>query len=466
MGFRGQDYVFDSPEAAVRGLIERVGGVAGGGTVGRGVEHVSLVESNGRVLAQAVSSDRDSPAFDCSAMDGYAVRVSEIRAAAAKARARGEGSVVLKVVGESRIGTRPEGLVWSGDSDGAGAVAMRIATGAAVPEGEFGADGIIKREDVEERFEGEEELGGKVKAVRVGVDVLDRVVVGEYIRRRGENARAGEGVVGAGEVLTAASIGALAAVGCARPVVYTRLRVALVTTGDEVVGVDDQPGAFEIRNSNAVAIAAMLSSQAWVEVVRVEHAKDDADLAGVLRRLVGGEVSAEAVIITGGVSMGHRDPVRGAVEAVGAEVVFHGLPQKPGKPMLGAVYGGEGGRRVMMMGLPGNPVSALVTCRRVVMPVLAVMAGSGRVPVSMEAKRVVLRGDDGQRIALWWHRLVMMRMGEDGALCAELIENRGSGDLMGAARSDGFVELQPRVEGAVLGGVGTLVAYYSWSVGS
>src|SRR5690606_9171973 len=118
---------------------------------------------------------------------------------------------------------------------------------------------------------------------------------------------------------------------------------------------------------------------------------------------------ADAVVIAGGVSMGHRDPVRGAVEALGAEIVFHGLPQRPGKPMLGAMLRGSNARSVPVFGLPGNPVSSMVTALRIVVPVVSVCAGITR-PAA--APSVALANADGASIELWWHRLV--RIEADG----------------------------------------------------
>ena len=205
----------------------------------------------------------------------------------------------------------------------------------------------------------------------------------------------------------------------------------------------EAPSPFQVRNSNGPAVGAILASQAWVDVTRVLHVQDEAELLDVLQSAC---ELADALVLTGGVSMGHRDPVRGAVEAAGAEIVFHGLPQRPGKPMLGAALERRAsgtGRVIPIFGLPGNPVSALVTCTRIVLPVLAASAGARRTPPELVPKLVTLAGQDGRTLDLWWHRLVRLKINEAGTAQAELVDTRGSGDVVAAGLSDGFVEVPP-----------------------
>lgn len=388
MGFRGEEFAYSSPDEAVAAMRARAACV--------GVEECGLAQSAGRVLAEAVRSDRDSPAFDHSAMDGYAVRLAEIA---------GEQ---LTVTGESRMGKAPPELP-------PGRCAVRVATGSPVPPG---ADCVVKREDVRE------------DGARIALSPRWRGRTGENIRPRGENARAGDVLLEAGREVTAAAVGALAGAGCVRPRVFRRVRVAVVTTGDELVPPAQTPGAFEVRNSNAGAIRAVLASRAWTEVVEPVHVRDDPGaVAAALERSL---ERADAVVLSGGVSVGHRDPVREAVERVGGAIIFHGLPQRPGKPMLGAI--GRDGKGIF--GLPGNPVSALVTCVRMVMPVLGACAG---IASRAHEPRVEITNADGKTLDLWWHRLVRLNAGGS----AELVDGRGSGDLIAAGRADGFVEIPP-----------------------
>lgn len=438
MGFRGQEYSFDSPAAAVAGMIACLGG----SPPALRPELTNLdadvpTGPLGRILAEDVQADRDSPAFDHSAMDGFAVRFGTIAAAR-------DGALVLTVAGESRIGHEPPVMPE-------GRVAIRIATGAAVPPG---ADTVIRREDVVEAT-GSDARKDTPGPITISAHAAGRVKPGDHIRRRGENARAGAVVLRAGEVVSAAGLGTLAAVGVTGPRVFPRLRVAIITTGDEVVPPRAVPAAFQIRNSNAPALRAILASPAWMVVASVAHAHDEGELDGVLRAAV---AAADAVVLTGGVSMGHRDPVREAVEAVGAEVIFHGLPQRPGKPMLGAVLrraGAEADGPLPIFGLPGNPVSALVTCTRIVLPVLAACAGASRTPPDLLPGLVRLAHQDGRSLDLWWHRPVRLSIDEAGTPTAEIVDTRGSGDMIAAGLSDGFVELPPSESPAI-------APFYAW----
>lgn len=404
MGFRGQEFVFDSPGAAVEAMRARIAPPAGSSDF----ERCPLSSVRGRVVAETIVADRDSPPFDASSMDGYAVRAADV-----------EVGMMMRVRGESRIGTAPPAM-----PEGPGAI--RIATGAGVPEG---ADCIVKREDVVERAT----LDGGVESITIGAGA--RAHAGEFIRRRGENGGRGDVVVEAGSVVTSAMMGTMAAVGAVHPAVWRRVRIAIVSTGDEVVPPEREPGPFQIRDTTGAALGALFGAHAWIDVVSVAHARDGGDaVLAVIRDAV---ARADVVVVAGGVSMGHRDPVRSAVEALGAEIVFHGLPQRPGKPMLGAILRDSAGRVVPMFGLPGNPVSSMVTALRIVIPVVSVCAGITR---SMGAPRVALANADGASIGLWWHRLV--RIEDDGRV--SLIDGRGSGDVIAAGRSDGFIEVAPK----------------------
>ncbi len=475
MGFRGQEFAFDSPAAAVAGLISHLtqrdedGTVVGmDGGAGRTSETIPLAAACGRICAHSVACDRDSPAFDYASMDGYAVRAADVLAAAAYVVRVGGSAVTLTVVGESRIGAAPPPLTMVGLCAESSAPALRIATGAPVPSGEHGADAIIKREDVTELEAAEDNLHRGVRKVTLTLEVAKRVIAGEYIRQRGENARMGDEVIPQGEILSAASLGALAAVGCATPRVFSRLRIAVITTGDELVTVTETPGPYQIRNSNAASVGAVLSPLGWVEVVQIAHLTDDANITAALREAMEPPIAAEAIIVTGGVSMGHRDPVRAAVEGVGAEIIFHGLPQRPGKPMLAAMCGtcGTRGRHnntlVPIFGLPGNPVSAMVTCTRIVLPVLARLAGACRTPAALLPRLVPLANDDHKQIGLWWHRPVTLHTRDDGVTIAHIVDTRGSGDVISAARSDGFVELPPATQPLRSAGSEILVPFYPW----
>lgn len=445
MGFRGQQFAFNSPAAAVAALVARARPPSGV----RACEIVGLDAAAGRLLSQEVRADRDSPAFDHSAMDGYAVCTAHLAGRAQAGSSEPAETIVLPVEGESRIGEPPQ----TSFADRAHPAAVRIATGAPIPAG---ADAVVRREDVVEHNGVRE---GEVSSITVSPRAAARIKAGDHIRRRGENAAAGVVVLQGGEVITAASLATLAAVGITRPEVFVRLRIAVITTGDELVEPHHTPPAFQLRNSNAPAVLAVLASHRWAEVVSVSHVRDDGDLAGALNHA---SHVADAVVLTGGVSMGHRDPVRNAVEHARAEIVFHGLPQRPGKPMLGAVIrrSTQQSERVLpVFGLPGNPVSSLVTCVRIVVPVLSVCAGARRIPAACLPGLIELQNPDGRTLDMWWHRLVRLAPSPDGAPQAELIDSRGSGDIVAAGMSDGFVEVAP-------GSSSTVLPYYAWPRGT
>ena len=383
------DYAYSSPQAALDALLERIRPV--------GAESIALADATGRVLAAPVVADRDSPPCDVSAMDGFAVRSVDC------------SSNAIAIAGAIRIGTAPPSLVPN--------TALRIVTGAAIP---FGADAIVKHEDVE----------------IVGDAVRPRVAVrsGDHIRKRGENLSHNFEVVPAGTCLTAPVIAALATFGVARPIVHHRVRVAIVTSGDELVPVDASPDEWHIRDSNGAALAAMLGANSTVVLCRQRHAVDEEPQ---LREQIALAMSeSDAVIITGGVSMGERDFVPKILRRLSVRVAFHRLPQRPGKPLLAGVGWMDG----PVLALPGNPLSVLVTARR--FAVAAVRRRAGLVAPEPIAS-VLLDDPDSATIPLWWHRLV--RITSPGR--AQLVMGRGSGDVPSAARSDGFVELPPGAGG-------------------
>lgn len=384
--------LFDSPAAALDALCARVSPV--------GVERVALGEASGRVLARALHTDRASPAVDVSAMDGFAVRVADLTQES------------LPIAGDVHIGQSPPELP-------AGA-ALRIVTGGALPRG---ADAIVRREDVDES-------GAEI---RVTMAARDRARAGDDVRRCGENGEAGRLVVPAGELVDPAVASALACFAGPEVEVYRRARVAVLVTGDELVDAGAEASAWQVKDSNGLALRAALCAP-WVTLHALPRARDDED--AMRRAITAALADADALVVTGGVSMGVRDHVPGALAAAGVEVLFHRLPMRPGKPVLGGVA--EGGRPVLA--LPGNPVSVLVTARRLAWPAIAKLAGIAR---SKPPLYVRLVPSPSRSVALWWHRAVRLRTGGT----AELVETHGSGDVVAIAQSDGFVELAPNASG-------------------
>lgn len=387
---------FQNVDQALDALLGRIKPV--------GLERVPLSQAAGRILGESIRSDRPSPACDVSAMDGYAVRLADL--------AR-DGATELAVTGDVLIGREPPAMPTGS--------ALRIVTGAPVPTG---VEAIIIREDVTEHE-------GRITITPAAVD---RVKPGQHIRRKGENLSADQLAIEPGTRITPPVLGALSSFGVTEPTVHRVVCVGVVVTGDEVLPADAQPNPWQLRDSNGPALMGMLAGKPWIEPTVRTHAGDDRE---ALLDTVGPLLAdCDAVMLTGGVSMGNRDYVPEILQRLGAEIVFHRLPQKPGKPVLGAI----GPDATPILGLPGNPVSVMVTARRMGSAVLCTLGGRGSPrPPAM----VRLDEPNDRRLKLWWFRPVRLT----GPGSARLVSNKGSGDIVAAGKSDGFVEIPPNTGG-------------------
>lgn len=304
-------------------------------------ERVPLLESLGRVLAEDVISDIDVAPFDNSAMDGYAVRYADVAGASEST------PVTLKVIEHIPAGVEPQRTVAPGQ-------ASRIMTGAPVPAG---ADAVVKVE-VTRAGENDGGAGGTV-------EILASAKLGENIRGRAEEVRAGEAVLLAGELIGPAAIGLSASVGHDHLPVRRRPQVAIVSTGDELVDVTEKPGPGKIRNSNSYSIAAQVS-QAGAEPHILGVARDtEEDTRALLSRAP----EFDLMITTGGVSMGDFDVVKKVLEEIG-ELDFWRVAMRPGAPQTFGTIGGT-----PFFGLPGNPTSTMVGFEMFIRPALLKMAG-------------------------------------------------------------------------------------------
>ena len=299
-------------------------------------EEIVLDAAFGRALAQDIVSDADLPPFDNSAVDGYALNLQEATNVEGK---------IFPVTQSISAGEAPSKPLYSGE-------AARIFTGAPLPDG---ADAIIMQEDAEVKEEG--------RAVLFHVPGS-----AAFIRRAGSDVRRGEIILSAGAAINAGAIGLLASLNKSCVSVVARPRVALLTTGDELIPVSHAPLApGQIRNSNDPLLAAALM-QAGADIVLRRHVPDD--LAATEQSLIACLAAGAKVIVTsGGVSVGERDFVRDAVEAQGV-LDFWRIAIKPGKPLAFGKIGDA-----LFFGLPGNPASSLVTFELFVRPVLRKMAG-------------------------------------------------------------------------------------------
>lgn len=324
---------------------------------------VDVLESLGCVLAVDIVSDIDVAPFDNSAMDGYAVRAADVEGASV------ESPVVLRVVDHIAAGSVSAVTVGPGE-------AARIMTGAPVPAG---VDAVVMVE-VTKGLENGGSTGGTV-AIERGVRV------GENIRGAGEDVRVGDVVLRAGEVVNAASVGLMAALGVARVDVYRRPHVAIVSTGDELVGIGEKPGPGKIRNSNSFSLAAQVIAAGGVPHILGIARDNETSTRQMLMRAS----EFDLLVTTGGVSMGDFDVVRGVLQEIG-KMDFWKVAMRPGAPQT---YGTIGG--TPFFGLPGNPTSTMVGFELFVRPAIRKMRGFAaldrpRVPARL-AEPVKKKGD-------------------------------------------------------------------------
>jgi molybdopterin molybdotransferase len=372
---------------------------------------VPLNDAGGRVLATDVLADRDHPPVDVSAVDGYALRMAQA------------GVGRKSIVAESRIGAAAPQMPGDG--------VVKIATGAPVPQG---AEAVVRREEVREELSFIE----IARPLSLKPD--------QDIRRCGTNIRAGERVLTAGVLLGPSQMAALAAMGFAQVRVRRPVRVAMIVTGDELVEIDRDPQPYQIRESHSPAVRCALGANRWIDLVNTTVVRDD--FALIVAKLAEDLAGCDAVLLSGGVSMGDRDFVPDAVRQIGGEIVFHGLALRPGRPTLGAV----GPRGQAVIGLPGNPLSVLVTVRRLAAIALRKLAGMAE--IDPPAPRVSLTG------TATVHR--EFRLFPPAVLTAEgsarIVPAKNSGDLIAAAQTDGFVEIPPGDSAP------SLVSFYSWAL--
>jgi molybdopterin molybdotransferase len=368
-------------------------------------EELAVADALGRVLAEDVRAAHDVPSFANSAMDGFAIR-------------SGPAGRTLAIVGESRAGSPSPVAVGDGE-------AVRISTGAAVPDG---ADAILPAESAQDDGD--------------AVTVQEDVAAGNHVRGPGEDLRAGATVLAAGALLGPAELGLLVEAGRAAVRCGRRPRVAVLATGDELVAPGEPLAHGQLHNSNAVTLGA-LARRAGAELVHTSEVADDAAAtrAAIERALAG----TDAVLLTGGVSVGPHDHVKPALAALGVEEVFWRVALRPGKPMW---FGRRGTQ--LVFGLPGNPVSAVVCFLLFARPALAALQGAtdppqrGRAILGEAVPRqrtreeaVRVRLEDGRAMPTGpqgSHQLSSM-LGAD----ALAIVPRGEGDLEAGAE----VEVEP-----------------------
>lgn len=318
-----------------------------------GAVQTPLLDARGMVLAEDISADIDNPPFDNSAVDGFGVRAVDVKSAS-------YGSPVeLRCVGEVPAGTFPRKAIGPGEC-------MRVMTGAPIPAG---ADAMVMVEDA--RAEGSSVL------------VLEAAKPGNHVRPQGGDITAGQVVLKQGVIIEAPEIALLAAMGKAKVKTIRKPSIAVISTGDEVVDISKKPGPGQIRNSNQYAVAALVA-EAGAKLHSAIHIKDDLDeTREALKRCAGltGTPAADLIVTSGGVSVGDRDFVKPVLEELGSLDLWR-VKMKPGKPLA---FGKVG--KSLFFGLPGNPVSTMVTFELFVRPTIWRFAGRS----SLERPRVRAR---------------------------------------------------------------------------
>jgi molybdopterin molybdotransferase len=363
-----------------------------------GVERVDVLSALGRVLAEAVVSPSTIPPWPNSSMDGYAVRAHDT----------GRAPVELAVVGRIIAGSMPSRPLRAGET-------MRIFTGAPLPEG---ADAVVPQEDV--------------AADNGRITLTASVSSGAYVRPAGEDVRAGDVVVEPGGSIGAAEVGLLATLGYSQVRVFRRPRVAILSTGNELADLGTEPGPGQIPNTNTYSLMAQVI-EAGGEPINLGVAPDQLD--AITERIRWGLDAADVLVTSAGVSVGELDLVRDALEQSGAELHLWKVSMRPGKPIT---FGTRGGRPVF--GLPGNPVSAMVTFELFVRPALRRMAGARALDRPRIAARALEKIDNpGSRRGY----LRVTLTPEAQGFGARLTGDQGSAILRSMVLADGLAVVAP-----------------------
>ena len=371
-------------------------------------EDVPLLDALGQVLAESLIAPISIPPLDNSAMDGYALRSPDI------SRASGESSVELRVIGHVPAGTVSDRVVEPG-------TALRIMTGAPVPRG---ADTVVAFEDTDEVER--RESGGSMDAIGVRLAAEP----GENIRPAGEDVEQGSTVLDAGTVLRAAELGVAASLGMETVPVIRRPVVAVLATGDELLepGEPHRPG--KIYNSNNFSVAASVKTCGGIPSVIGVARDTESSVEEALERAL----DADLIITTAGVSKGDYDFVKDVLARRG-EIALWSVRMRPAKPLAFGALDAPDGRRVPHLGLPGNPVSALVAFEQFARPAIRKMMGKAMAP-RPTVQAVLddpLSNFDGRRV---YARVVVYR--ENGEYRARLTGNQSSGVLTSMAQANGL----------------------------
>ncbi|MBD6614757.1 molybdopterin molybdotransferase MoeA [Komarekiella sp. 'clone 1'] len=371
----------------------------------RDIEVVDLLIADNRILATPVTSSLDFPHWDNSAMDGYAVRYEDVQHASA------EQPVILEIIEEIPAGYQPKSTIQPGQ-------AARIFTGAVIPTG---ADTIV----IQERTRREENR----------VFILAAPQPQEFIRHKASFYRAGTQLLSAGIRLNPADIAVLAAAQCPQLNVYRRPRVAIFSTGDELVTPDQTLQSGQIVDSNQYALAALVK-ESGAEPLLLGIIKDEPN--ALQEAIAYAIANADIVISSGGVSVGDYDYVDQILESLGAKIHIRAVGMKPGKPLTVATFSTQ--NSALYFGLPGNPAAVLVTFWRFVQPAIKKLSGvtEGWKPIFVKVRsRDELRSDGKRETYLWGKLYLIDGVYEFHKACG----SHSSGNLINLAQTNALAVL-------------------------
>jgi molybdopterin molybdotransferase len=408
-GFRERTEV-----AAVLRLLERRIEVLAG-------DQVPLRQAAGRVLTADVISEVAVPAFDRAAMDGYAVRGEDTFGASLYT------PVELRLIGEVRAGGQFTGTCQPGE-------AVRIMTGAPVPPG---ADAIVPFEETDEALRGINEAARKAGSVRI----LKAANPGANIRRRGEDVQAGSTVIQAGRVLRPSEIGVLASIGLTHVTVIRRPVVAILSTGDEITPPGEPLLPGRIYDANAYSVAALVRKYGGIPRI-LGIARDTVeDLTAKIRE----GLDADMLVTSAGVSRGDFDVVKDVLAREG-NIDFWSVRMRPGKPLAFGAFTAPDGRKVPHLGLPGNPVSSMVSFELFGRPAIFTMLGRSdwERPTVRAISRDYVKNPDARR---FYARCIVTR-GDDGRWYADLTGPQGSGMLTSMSSANALAVIPEDVRAA------------------
>ena len=375
------------------------------GTMPLGLEKVSLLEALGRVLGEDIIAERDNPPWDNSAMDGFALRWEDIKQEHAITK-----PVELKVIEDVPAGTVATKTVGPGE-------AIRIMTGAPVPKG---ADTVVKVEETESSGD----------AVRI-FKALER---GANVRPQGEDVKKGDTIIAKGTQIRPAEAGMLAILAKSFVLVYQKPRVAILSTGDELADLDERFDEDKIINSNSYGIAAGVQEAGGIPIL-LGIAKDQ---PAALKGKIAHGLNADILVLSGGVSMGDYDFTKAVFKDLGAEMNFWKLAIRPGQPLAFGKIQGK-----LAFGLPGNPVSSMVTFEQLVRPAMLKMGGHrsyGRPVVQAVFQEKFSKRNDRRHFL----RGILSR--QNGVLTVRTTGDQGSGILTSMVKANGLIDVPEEVE--------------------